>query len=122
VRWESLVPVEDGRHCEACRKTVIDVERLSAAEFEVTAIHREVQSRSNASLDRAALAVTVGGLEWTMREELVASPPVPDFDLTAMASDPTGMASEDTVMLGGIGESWAGIEEPPLPVLEVELD
>lgn len=34
MRWESLIPVEGGRHCEACRKTVIDVERLSSAELE----------------------------------------------------------------------------------------
>lgn len=31
-RWESLIPVVGGRHCAACRKTVIDVERLTSAE------------------------------------------------------------------------------------------
>ncbi|MEZ4281637.1 MAG: hypothetical protein R3F21_18700 [Myxococcota bacterium] len=34
MRWESLIPVEGGRHCEACRKTVIDVEQLGSAELE----------------------------------------------------------------------------------------
>lgn len=34
MRWESLIPVAGGRHCDACRKTVIDVERLTSAEVE----------------------------------------------------------------------------------------
>lgn len=32
MRWESLIPVAGGRHCAACRKTVVDVEGLTSAE------------------------------------------------------------------------------------------
>jgi len=34
MRWEALVPIAGGRHCSACRKTVIDVERLTSAEVD----------------------------------------------------------------------------------------
>lgn len=34
MRWEALPPVDGGRHCDVCRKTVIDVERLSSAELD----------------------------------------------------------------------------------------
>ena len=33
-RWLDLSPVEGGRHCEACRRTVVDGERLTRAELD----------------------------------------------------------------------------------------
>jgi len=34
MRWEDLNPVPGGRYCDACRKAVVDVEQLTAAELD----------------------------------------------------------------------------------------
>ncbi|MEZ4330272.1 MAG: hypothetical protein R3F35_00850 [Myxococcota bacterium] len=111
---------EDGS-ARAVRRTQAS-QPATAAEGGRPSVRRALEDGSAARLGRAVFVPTRGGIAPMVDGGFEAPPDGPALDLLSPVSGPDGVAGEESVALGGIGESGSGLAGPVLPPFEVKLE